>query len=159
MADASPDTADAEKAKLTRLEKREGWLREEIKNHRGHLFSLVQWGITLLAALESSLYFVRRDLAQALMRNQFTVPAEAFSVGRWGFGTLLLLLVCMLFSFLYLNLLNRYYDYRDQLNAASGEYSGISDGVVKRKLKWLPLVFFWAFPLIDLAVWVSFHKK
>src|SRR6266446_1379102 len=125
----------------------EQWLREEVKHHRVLLLSLIQWGVTLLAALESSFYFVRRDLAQRLTGREHVDPAEVLSLAHWIFGTILIFLIALLFWVLTMNLLKRYYSYRVQLNTISSTYSEIDDSEVKTHFQWVPAVFFLTFPL------------
>lgn len=139
-------------------ETREEWLREEVKNHRALLLSLIQWGVTLLAAVESSLYFVRRDLAQSIMQKQYVIPAQVLTFGRWLYGTIFLIVISALFSLMTSNLLKRYYDYRDQLITVAAGHSGIHDGRVKRAFGWVTQLFFWAFPILDVGLWVIFHN-
>jgi ABC-type phosphate transport system permease subunit len=139
------------------LKTREQWLRDEVMHHRALLFSLIQWGMALLLAVESALYFARRDIAQGLAGKQFVVPAQELTFGRWFFGTLLLIVIAALFSVLMLNLIKRYVSYREKLNEVASLYSKIDDSPV-RKLQWIPLLFFWAIPIIDFAVWLVFHK-
>jgi hypothetical protein len=140
------------------LKTREQWLREEVKNHRALLLSLLQWGMAILATVESSLYFIRRDLAQAILGKPFVIPAQAFSFWHWCFGTSVLFLIVLLFTMFYLNLLKRYTSYREQLNLIAPTYSKISDGEVKTSLQLVPLFFFWGFLLIDIGAWWAFHK-
>ena len=137
---------------------REGWLREEVKTHRTLLFSLIQWGMALLAAIESALYFIRRDVAQAMMNSQFAVPARVLSKRQWLYGTSVLLVVNVLFTVLMLNLLTRYVCYRKQLIVAAKQYSKIDDSPIRQKLMWIPIIFFWAFPIIDFAIWLGVHQ-
>ncbi len=139
------------------MKNHEQWLREEIRNHRAVLFSLIQWGMALLAGVESALYFIRRDIAQGIAHNQFVVPAAVFPFSRWFYGTFIQITIALLFSMLTLNLLKRYYSYRFQLQQAASQYSAIDDSKVKTKYAALPVVFFWAFPIIDIAIWIGYH--
>src|ERR1700719_2974825 len=87
------------------LKTREQWLRDEVKNHRALLLSLIQWGMALLLAVESALYFIRQEVAQGLTGEQFIVPAKVLSWGQWFYGTSLQITIALLFSALTLNLL------------------------------------------------------
>jgi hypothetical protein len=140
------------------LKIREQWLRDEVRNHRTTLFSLIQWAVTLLAGIESALYFIRRDIANAMIGKQ-VVPAEVLSFAHWIYGTILITVVALAFSLLYLNLVRRYWSYREQLSAAAALFSKMKDSALRKNLTWVILLFFWAFPIIDVAVWLTFHKK
>jgi hypothetical protein len=140
------------------LKTREQWLRDEVKNHRALLLSLIQWGMALLLAVESALYFIRQEVAQGLTGEQFIVPAKVLSWGQWFYGTSLQITIALLFSALTLNLLKRYYKYRIQLLAIARVYSKIDDSSVKKGYQWIPLLFFWAIPTIDQIIWFGSHK-
>ena len=46
---------------------KEKWLRDEIRDTRNMVIGLQRWGVTVLVAVETSLYYVRRDIAQNLI--------------------------------------------------------------------------------------------
>lgn len=50
-----------------RLQIKEQWLREEIRAARALAFGVMQGGTTVLAAVTSFLYFIRRDITQHLL--------------------------------------------------------------------------------------------
>jgi hypothetical protein len=152
------EPAEEEKLVVCDLKTREQWLRDEVKQHRALLFSLLQWGMTLLAVSGSATYFIRRDLAQAIMNQPYVVPAQVLAPIQWFAGTAILFGIAILFSLMTLNLLLRYYSYRDQLNATASQHSQIKDGKVKRLMGLVPLVFLWSFPLLDCYVWWKLHK-
>jgi hypothetical protein len=140
------------------LKTREQWLRDEVRTHRAILFSLLQWGMALLIGIESALYFIRQGVAQGLTGQQFVIPAKVISWERWSYGTGFLALVAFLFTILTVNLLKRYASYREQLLKVAPLYSKIDDSPFKKNYQWIPLLFFWAVPIIDFGAWVAFHK-
>jgi hypothetical protein len=122
------------------------------------MLSTLQWSIAIMAAVESSLYFIRRDTAQGMVGKANVIPALVLPWQQWFLGTVLQFLISLLFTMLIANLMKRFRSYRKQLNEVSPKYSRIDDGEVKEKLKFIPLVFLWAFPLFDALLWFATRK-
>jgi hypothetical protein len=137
---------------------REQWLREELHHHGTSLFSLVKWTIGLEILGESGLYFVRNNIAFAI-KGVAVVPAEVLPFWHWCYGTMLMIIIAAGFSILYLKTAQRYWCYRKHLKKAAAEYSKINDSPAPKGLVAIILGMFWAFPVIDLAVWISFHAQ
>jgi len=153
-----PNPLPSSKADLEmeRSKLREEWLREEIRAVRTLAFTLIQWGVTVLTAVETSLYYLRRDVTEHLVASHRILPGELIPWPRWLLGTLFLLFLAYIFSNL-LNYLNKkLVSYREQL-IAGPSYSGIVE-VQPAKTKWslAPHLLFYAFPLIDLALYFGF---
>ena len=152
------DPIAEEKVPISDLQTREKWLRDEVTHHRTIMLSTLQWSIAIMAAVESSLYFIRRDSAQGIVRKPFVILAHVLPWQQWFLGTALQFFISLLFTMLIANLMKRFRSYRRQLSAASSEYSKIDDGEVKEKLKFIPLIFLWAFPLFDALFWFATRK-
>jgi hypothetical protein len=100
---------------MERLKAKEEWLRLEINSNRTLMMSLLQWGTTLLAGVESSLYFLRKDVAEHLVAIKSLKPGDLLSWPRWTTGTVFLILIASIFSSLDYRVQRRHVAYRRQL--------------------------------------------
>jgi hypothetical protein len=138
------------------LKKKEEWLREELRHTRMMWLNLLKWGVTVLAALESSLYFVRRDVTEHL------IAAGALPIGglmpwpRWFLGTLFLAFIAYVFALLTVYIGKKHTGYREQLVSMKPSYSEIKEIPVGTKLKNAPYYLFYAFPVIDQLLYLTF---
>ena len=90
-------------------------LREEVRSLRDLNFKMMQWGVSLLATLETALYFVRRESKESLveagrLKLGDTLPAPIYYV-----GTVAQFLVAFLFLYLSLRVSGVARHYRKQL--------------------------------------------
>jgi len=130
-------------------------LREEIRDCRKTLMDTLKWGVTVLAALETSLYYVRRDAAQHLMKMGVLTDLEMFPLSRWIIGTIFLTMVAFTFSFLSNYSRFKLVNYRQQLIGMS-TYSGIDEIPAGTRLVHIDKYLFFVFPLCDLLTWLYF---
>jgi hypothetical protein len=137
------------------LKEREQWLREEIRELRKMNLLLLQWGTTVLAAVELNLYYIRKDVANAVYgqaHHQMLLPLQ-----RWCLGTLFLVLLGWIFSHYTRRTSARLKAYREQLISASKVYSGIVEhppvGGAMRVHSYL----YFAFAVFDLGLWCLFY--
>ena len=70
-------------------------LRTEIRALRTTVLRVNQWGVTVLASIETALYFIRRDVLEHLRIEKPSV--SALPADHYLRGTLFLLLVAVLF--------------------------------------------------------------
>lgn len=140
------------------LRTREEWLREEIRQHRVLSLSLLQWGMGLETVFGSALYFIRQAVAQGMKNSQYVIPAQVLSRAHWFVGTFILALLALAFSLLTANLFSRHFYYRKQLENIANQYSKIDDGPIRKGYQWIPLAFFWIFPVLDSLAWLLYHK-
>jgi len=138
------------------LQLKEKWLRKEIRAVRALSFGLIKWGVTVLVAVESSLYYLRRDISEHLVKAGRIQAGELIPFVRWFLGTAFLLFLAFIFSSLVKYLTVKIVSYREQL-ISMPECSGIKE-VQPAKSKWnvTPYLLFYAFPCIDLLLYFGF---
>jgi hypothetical protein len=94
----------------------EQWLREELRASRVLRQNTIQWGVTVIAAVELNLYYVRRDIVQNGGLKALMEPdAGLFGIPRWFVGTSFIALLCVIFSILVSRFMNRTRLYAKQL--------------------------------------------
>jgi hypothetical protein len=128
-----------------RLKMKEQWLREEIRAGRILLLRTLQWGVAMLAAVESYLYYVRRDVVTHLTQ-QNALHGGSLPLPRWIIGTCFLALLAWICSTLMSRIVSQHQSYRRQLVGLLS-YSGIVEeqpvgGKIGKSHYWL----FFAFP-------------
>jgi hypothetical protein len=140
------------------LKMKEDWLRQELRANRTLMINQVQWGVTVLAAVELNLYYIRRDVTKHLVDLTKLKPDELLPLPRWAIGTLLLFVLAVIFT-VYLNRSVRHHvEYRKQLCAMDPSYSGITEGIrVGGFIGRLHHFLFLIFPAFDLFVWAMFY--
>jgi hypothetical protein len=136
---------------------KEEWLREELRAVRTRMLGLLQWGVTVLAAAELNLYYIRRDATKHLVEQRVLQPNELLPFLRWFTGTLLLIILACVFSTYMRRQVHRLIAYRKQLLGMNPSYSGIVEdlptgGTISR----LHYLLFFIFPCFDLFVWLMF---
>src|ERR1051326_5880145 len=144
---------DADQQKTT-----EEWLRKELRAGRKLAVNQVQWGVTVLAAVELNLYYVRRDVSKHLVDLHKLQPDQLLPIQRWILGTILLAILATIFTAYLGRTAKHHVAYRKQLLEMNPRYSGINEQVPTGG--WLnrlhPLLFF-VFPIFDLGVWALFY--
>ena len=146
------ETSQTEQAKF-----KEQTLREELRMNRKTMLTLMRWGVTVLAGIASSLYFIRRDVANHLS-NIGKLPSYGIvPPGRWFVGTAFLIMIASLFCFMTSYLIKRQVSYRAQLLELDPSYSGIHEPPGNSKLRWFHLYLFFSFPLFDIMVWCYYR--
>jgi hypothetical protein len=131
---------------------KEKWLREEIRATRSSFTGLLQWGVTILAALETNLYYVRRDVAKHLQEAQLVSPDQMFPFFKWVVGTFFIFSIAVIFSILIYYVIRRHIGYRSQL-LAMDSYSGIVEPKTGGKINFIPFGLLFFFPVFDLVLW------
>jgi len=136
---------------------REKWLREELRANRTLLLGLLQWGVTVLAAVETSLYYVRRDATKHLIDLGQLKPEQPLPLLRWGLGTVFLTILAYIFFRLTDYVVQRHGFYRDQLITMSPSYSGIQEQSRGGRINTIHHYIFFLFPAFDVVLWVYFY--
>jgi hypothetical protein len=140
------------------LEVKERWLRKELRATRKLIMTQLQWAVTVLAATELNLYYIRRDIRQHLVDEKIISPIQLVPFFRWFLGTLFLIVLAYIFSRYSSRLVKRHEMYRKQLHAMNPSYSGIDESIpVGGKLAKIFYYLFYAFPLFDLIIWILFY--
>jgi hypothetical protein len=140
-----------------KLKTKEEWLREEIRAVRALSFTVIQWGVTVLTAVGTSLYYLRRDIADHLKPPS---DMEAISYYRWCIGSGFLFFLASIFSrqTKYLNI--KLVSYREQLIDMKPSYSGIFEKQpAKTWLSKLTHLLLYAFPILDQFLYLVFSHN
>lgn len=137
---------------------KEQWLRQELRASRRLIVNLLSWGVTVLAASELNLYYVRRDIREHLIRLGVIQSSELLPFLRWFLGTAFLLGLAYIFSKYLQRVVQRHEMYRVQLQAMPHSFSGIKETIpVGGQLSVTYYYLFFAFPLFDLCIWLLFY--
>jgi len=139
------------------LRAREDWLRQELRACRTLMTTLLQWGTTVMVAVELNLYYIRRDATQHLLSTEGIHKGDALPFLRWGLGTGLLCILALVFSSYIGRIAKHHRSYREQLQK-SPSYSGIDEKSIPigGRISWLHHHLFWAFPIFDGCAWLLF---
>jgi hypothetical protein len=121
------------------------------------ILGLLKWGVAVLAATATSLYFVRRDVATHLsaigtLPSYGTVPP-----GRWFIGTAFLTMTAFIFCYLTKYVIKRHVSHRKQLSEMKPSYSGIEEEIGGGKIQYIHYWLYYAFPAFDLVLWCYFR--
>ncbi|MFL5328674.1 MAG: hypothetical protein ACJ8C4_07140 [Gemmataceae bacterium] len=153
----APEMCDAEKC-----------IREDIRSYRKTIIDIAKWGVTVLVTLQTATFFVREKVAQdmaraALMANNPVVnvnpvaPAiETIPFRRWIVGSVLLLILAILFS-----LMSRIVG-----TQARKQIKGLRDvpGLVlpvyepTKGARWVIYSMYFIFPLFDVILYFYLHS-
>jgi hypothetical protein len=141
-----------------KLKCKEQWLRDELRAARTLLVSQMQWGITVLAAVEINLYYIRRDAKAYLIEQNIINTNESFPLVRWLVGTSFLLVLAFVFSRVMKRASDHHRAYRTQLVNLNGGYSGIEETIKvgDRVLNMSPSIMFFSMPAFDFILWFIF---
>ena len=139
----------------------EGVVREEIRHISTLTLRIFQLGITLLVALETALGFLRKEWLEYLLK-QHLLPEGTVLLPRmaYGIGTVMLLVVAIVFTIMCSMGVNRHRWYLGELSRV--RVSSLAEPPAPRR--WLQILLFAAFfffPLLDLLVrvWAEGHVK
>jgi hypothetical protein len=142
-------------------------LREETRSLRDLNFRMVQWGVSVLVALQTGLFFVRKEIISNLIDREVT-PGEAkrvaveslvhsgklakggvLSLKTYLVGTTFLLAVACIFIALTLYVSTRHRFYRDELKGCKEALVGSPEPYTP--IRWILMGMFFFFPLFDLV--------
>lgn len=131
-------------------------LREEIRAFREINLKLYQWGVTLLASLQTVLFFARKEaLSFSIQRGQLPQGTVELPLGRYLMGTSFLLIVATLFAVLSAYASRRYGSYRKQL--AECQTSNIVEMPASGPLRFLMRCLYFVFPALDIGYRLYSH--
>jgi hypothetical protein len=143
---------------MERYKEKENTLRKEIRANRTMLLSLFRWGVTVLAGLESSLYFIRRDAANHLAQIGALSSTGTVPLGRWLAGTAFMTLNAFIFCALTKYTIKRHIGYRSQLIEMNPSFTGIKEnGLAGGNMNNMHYFLFYAFPVFDFVLWFYFR--
>jgi hypothetical protein len=119
---------------------------------------MMQWGLTLMATVQTAIVFIRRELVTSYVAAGILKGGEELPYKRFLVGTVFLLVAATILWALTNRTVQQYRHYKGQLLRSSP--SGIDDQVPTGITKYLMYLFF-AFPLMDLLfrVWIEVEIK
>jgi len=139
---------------------KEQWLREELRATRSLMNNTVQWGITVLAAAELTLRFLRAEIHQHFVVRH-PEDAERFSLHHWVIGTVLMMILSAVFFIIMRRHRQRFQHHRRQLSQMDGGYSSISEELSGGKILIyiVPEMLFLTMPLFDISLWIVLYPS
>ena len=105
-------------------------LWEELRNIREIALKMLQWGVTVMATLQTAIFFFRKDLYERMIAAGKLTNGEYIPWDRYLIGTFYLFVVASIFGYLLIMVGNRYRKIRAQLVATN--CFGIEHGDVKK---------------------------
>lgn len=156
------------------MKSKEEVLRDEIRSLRDLLFRIIQWGVSVLVAVQTALFFVRKEVVKSLIDREVSptvttkeafehlVQAHQLSNGgylpwqRYLLGTGFLFAVALIFSALTIYGSKQYRHYRQQLIA--NLESGVTPPELHKTPRRLIVTMYMFFPAFDVLVrWLLPH--
>jgi hypothetical protein len=122
-------------------------LRQEIRSLRDIGLRLCEWGITLLASLETALWFVRQEVRESMIANGKLAKTAPLPWPIYALGTIFLLLISLIFITLMMNVSKTSRAYRKQL--AKRLESGIKELPVPKTSRRALICMFLLIPIVD----------
>jgi hypothetical protein len=131
---------------------KEELLREEVRFWMDITIKMMQWGLTLMATLQTAIVFLRREFLNTYIATGLLKPGEELPYKRYLMGTVFLGVAALILWALTNRSNQQYRHYKVQLIRSSE--SGIDDKPPSGIGKYLMYLFF-AFPVLDLIfkVW------
>ena len=117
---------------------------------------LLQWGVTLMVSLETALFFVRREAANALIEAGQLPKGSEVPFGRYLIGTCFLIFIALVLSKFTARSTAQYRNYKNQLMAC--RESTIKDLPIRYTGRWAYALYF-SFPIIDLLARVAIDME
>jgi hypothetical protein len=145
-----------------RISSKEELLWKEVQSLRELMLRLAQWGITVMAALHTAIYYVRRDIVERMVDAEQLKPGANLPLDRYVIGFLALVVVAFIFSSMSIAVSRQWRHMRQQLIDVAAAGSGIDVYTHPRvPMRWGLVIIYFIFPLMDLLVriYVSFEVK
>jgi hypothetical protein len=124
-------------------------LRDEIRSLRDIGLRLCEWGITLLATVETALWFVRQEVRASLIDSGKLAKGAPLPWPIYGLGTFFILLISFMFITLMMNVSKTSRGYRKQL--VKRIESGIQELPVPKTSRRAIICMFLLIPIVDLC--------
>lgn len=124
-------------------------LREEIRALRDIGLKLCEWGITLLASLETALWFVRQEVRTTMVENGLLDKTSPLPWDIYLLGSSFLFLVSGIFIMFLLQVSGTTRGYRKQLDRFIE--SGIQEQPLKKTARRTLVFMFLLIPLVDIT--------
>jgi hypothetical protein len=137
------------------MKSREELLSEEVRAYADMASKMLQWGVTLMISVQTALFFVRQQILNGYIDAQQLPRGSGLPMGRYVIGTVFLMYLAFVLSWLTARTNSQYRHYKRQLIECRS--SKIADLPIKRTGR-LAYALYFSFPVIDLAVKVVLVK-
>lgn len=97
------------------MKSKEEMIMDELRSLRETSVQLSQWGVAVLVAMQTAIYFVRKDVWQTLLDKKLLGAGQPLPMQNYRLGTIGLLMVATIFSILTLLISRNAVHYRKQL--------------------------------------------
>jgi len=133
---------------------KEELLSEETRAAADNGQKLLQWGVTVMISLQTAIYFVRRDTANALIESGQLPKGSEAPIERYLLGTGFLIFVAIILSTLTARATAQYRHYKSQLIQC--RESGIQDLSIRHTGRWAHILYI-LFPIYDILsrMWID----
>ena len=125
-------------------------IHDEMQSLRANGFTLIRWGVGLLAFMELALAVIRRSGYASLVAEKHLEAGHWLPFGRHALGTILLLVVATIFSAITIVESRRFRFYSNLLR---NDQSAVSVPNDVAGADGLIVAMYAAFPIIDLLLW------
>lgn len=134
---------------------KEELLSEETRTASDNATRMLQWGVTLMVSLQTALFFVRREAANAMIEAGQLPKGGDVPLGRYFLGTAFLVFIAMVLSIFTARTSAQYRNYKTQLMQC--RESGVKDLEIRYTGRWTYGLYA-AFPAIDILarMWINF---
>ena len=128
-------------------------LREEIRDLRKVLLKTMQWGVTLLASLETVIFFIRQSALKHYILLHKIPEGASLPFSMHIIGTIFLLIVAYICQQTTSLIARRYIVYMKQLMKLP-ERLDIEEPALDISMKWKSRVLFYVFPAFDILLYL-----
>jgi len=126
-------------------------LREEIRALRDIILKLYQWGVAFIASLQAAIFFIRKEVLAGLIQNGRLPQGGQLPAWRYFFGTGVLFIIAIFFTYLSLTSGKRMQFYQKQL--IEKRSSGVEEPSQSRRriklLRFMVVSLYFLFPILD----------
>jgi hypothetical protein len=144
------DDTDARKLSKPLVYTPEQILREEIRSLRDLTFKMIQWGVAILTACLTILFYGRRAFRDDFIAAGILQQGQQLPLEYYWIGTAFLFMVAVIFSFVTYLAQSRTAFYRRQLPKIVT--SGIKEPSPQPKARYGLMFLYFLYPLFDVVV-------
>lgn len=128
----------------------EEFLRAELRSIRYIALRLCQWGVTVLISLHTAIFFLRKDIYERMLTSEELTKEQYLPWNRYILGTIVLIIVALIFSLLTAFVGSRYRFYNSQLKTHAK--SGVAVPDPPKMVRWLIFGLYFIFPALDIFI-------
>jgi hypothetical protein len=132
-------------------------VREEMRAISERLLALYQWGVTVLISVQTAIFFLRKDIFERMSLNGQLSKGQYIPWERYLIGTGVLFTIACVFLLLTRILRDRYKFYHVLLQDRDRFPDALPVPPINPIVRFLLLLLFFIFPILDLAIRVTLH--